>query len=165
MKKHRVVVRNLIVLMTLVMVIMSILPAKVEAARGFSMKYKKTTVTPGSKADKILDKAGEPKSTKKKNSCATEGYDYTRTYKDFVLYTYTNTKKKNAAEYVSRIKFLTDEVETSEGLTIGSTEKTLKKKYRGAKENFGVYSKTKGKTKINITVSGGKVTGIEVLSK
>lgn len=165
MKKQFGKVKVLSLALAFVMVIASVLPTQVKAARGFSMKYEKTTVTPGDKADKILDKAGEPKSTKKKNSCATEGYDYTRTYKDFTLYTYTKTKKKNATEYVSRIKFLTDDVQTSEGLKIGSTEKTLKKKYRGAKENFGVYSKTKGKTKINITVSKEKVTSIEILVK
>lgn len=163
MKKQNKIFRWVAVALAVTFMITCVQP--VEAARGYSMKYDKTTVTPGAKASKILDKAGEPKSTKKKSSCATKGYDYTRTYEDFVLYTYTTSKKKNAAEYVSSVKFLTDSVKTSEGIKIGSSEKTVKKKYRGAKENFGVYTKTKGKTKINIVISDGKVTEIEIMEK
>ena len=164
-KKQRKIFRLMAFVVALVIVTVSLEPITADAAKGYSMKYGKTSVTPGGKADTILDKAGEAKKTKKTDSCATEGYDYERTYKDFQLKTYTNNKRKNATEYVSSIKFLTKNVKTSEGIKIGSSEKTVKKKYRGAKEEFGIYTKTKGKTKIAITVSDGKVTEIEIYLK
>lgn len=137
----------------------------VQAASGYYFKYNDEKATPGSSAEKFLEAAGEPEKTSKTNSCATKGYDYKYEYKDFILKTYTNDKKKNATQYVNSIVFTTNKVKTPEGVKIGSTEKTVKKKYKNAKEEFGVYTKKKGKTKIMITVDDGKVTAIEIVLK
>ena len=135
------------------------------ASKGYSFKYKKVSIKPGDSAEKFLKKAGKPDSADRANSCATEGYDYTYDYGSFILTTCTKNKKKKAKQYVCSIKLVTDKVKTAEGIKIGSTEKQVKKKYKNAKSKYGVYSATKGKTKITIEVTDKKVTAIEITKK
>lgn len=135
------------------------------ATRGFYFKYNGEKAMPGSSAEDFLEAAGAAKSTSKTNSCATKGYDYKYEYEDFILNTYTNDKKKNAKQYVNSIVLTSKNVKTPEGIKIGSKEKTVKKKYRNAEKNFGVYTKIKGNTKIIITVDDGKVSKIEIVLK
>lgn len=135
------------------------------APRGYYFEFQKKKATPGASAEPFLEAAGEAQKTTRSNSCATKGYDYTYEYEDFILRTYTKEKKQGAAQYVSGIVLTSKEVKTPEGIKIGSKEKTVKKKYKNAKESFGVYTKTKGKTKIVIAVEDGKVSGIEIVLK
>ena len=135
------------------------------ATKGYGFTYNKVTVRPGDDAAKFIKSAGTYDSMKKQNSCATKGEDFTYAYEDFTLVTTTNDKKKNAKQYVTSITLKTKDVKTQEGIAIGSKEKDVKKKYKGAKSKFGVYTKTKGKTKICITVDGGVVSEIQILKK
>lgn len=50
-------------------------------------------------------------------------------------------------------------------LYFGSSENAIKNKYGGVIENFGVYSKTKENTKINITLSDDRVTKNKIMKK
>lgn len=132
-------------------------------SKGYSFKYNKVSITIGSKAATFIKKAGKPKKTVRKKSCAYDGEDVTYTYDDFILKTYSN--KKGGTEYVNSITLTSSDVATQEKVKIGSSEKTVIKQYGKAKSKFGVYTYTKGKTKIVITVENKKVTEIEYLGK
>ena len=136
---------------------------RTDAASGYSFKYKGVSITIGSDATKFLKKAGKPKSVTKQKSCAYNGMDRTYTYSYFKITTYSNTD--NGTEYINSITLTSKKVSTKEGIKIGSTEKQVKKKYKKATESHGVYTATKGKTKLIITVSDGKVTAIQYIAK
>lgn len=131
---------------------------------GYGFSYKGATVYMSGAAKKIIKKAGKPKSKKVKKSCAYKGKDRTYKYKDFILYTYSNSDK--GAEYVNGITFLTSKVSTKEGIHIGSTYASVKKKYGKAKDNFGIYTYKKGKSKLQIEVTDDVVSNIRyIISK
>lgn len=128
-----------------------------QAAAGYSFVNNGASVKMGDKAATFIKKAGKVKSGPKKvSSCAYKGYDITRIYKNFKLVTYTNSKKKNATEYVQQITFLNKKAKTKEGIHIGSTKSAVLKAYKKAKVNkTGIlYTATKGKTKLLIQMSG-----------
>lgn len=132
--------------------------------KGYVFSYKGATVSMGGAAKKLLKKAGKPKSKKVKKSCAYKGKDRTYKYKDFILYTYSNSDK--GAEYVNGITFLTSKVSTKEGISIGTPYKKVKKKYGKAKDNFGIYTYKKGTCKLQIEVTDDVVTNIRyIISK
>lgn len=137
-------------------------PAKA-ASSGYTFKYKGVSVSIGSDASKLIKKAGKASSTKRTKSCAHKGEDTTYSYKDFTLRTYS--EKKGGTEYVMEIILKTSKVKTAEGIKVGSKEKDVTKKYGKKKANFGVYTYTKGNTKLSIEVSDKKVTEISYSEK
>ncbi len=57
-------------------------------------------------------------------------------------------------------------MKTAEGMKVGSRERDVKKKYRGAKKNsWGDYEITKGTSKLSILMNDGKVESIEYTAK
>lgn len=128
------------------------------APKGYGFTYKRTTVYMHGKAKSILQKAGKPKSKSESKSCAYDGMDRTYTYKDFVVKTYSKSKK--GTEYVNSIVLKTSKVSTKEGLKIGNSKNDMIDIYGRAKSNFGVYTYKKGKCKLMIEVEDDKVTGI-----
>lgn len=163
MRDYKGLCKKILCLLVAAVITISVVEPALAATKGYYFSYNKAKATPGQSAAAFLKAAGEADSVKKTNSCATKGYDYTYEYKGFTIVTYTNTKKKNAKEYVSSIKITSSDVKTAEGITIGTKESTVKKKYKNAKKKFGVYSHKKGKTIINITVEKKKVTAIEII--
>lgn len=149
--------RILAVCMALILAggISTVSSAKVQ---GYYFKNGGVSVTMDSAAKKFISKAGAPEKTKVKKSCAYKGKDRTYQYKNFILYTYTNSEK--GAEYVQGISFRNKSVSTSEGVKIGSAESLVTKKYGKATPNFGIYTYIKGNTKLQIEVTDGKVTNI-----
>lgn len=133
------------------------------ASRGYSFKYKGVSVSVGSNASSFIKKAGKPTKTVRKKSCAYKGEDVTYTYKYFTLKTYSNTK--GGTEYVNSITLTSSKVSTPEKVKVGSSEKTVTKKYGKAKANFGVYTYTKGNSKLIITVDNKKVSQIQYVAK
>lgn len=133
------------------------------ASKGYSFKYNGVSITINSKAKNFIKKAGEPNKTKRSKSCAYKGEDIVRTYDDFKLTTYT--KKKGGTEYVSSIKITGKGVSTPEKVKVGSKKSTVTKKYGKAKEQFGVFTYKKGKTKIVIKMKNSKVKSIEYMAK
>lgn len=115
----------------------------------------------GGPAKKFIKKAGKVKSKKVKKSCAFKGKDRTYKYKNFILYTYSNSDK--GAEYVNGVTFLTSKVSTKEGIHIGSPLSSVKKKYGNAKEQLGVYTYKKGSCKLQIEVTDDVVTNIRYI--
>ena len=95
-------------------------------------------------------------------SWAYDGKDRTYQYKDFILYTYSNSDK--GTEYVSGITFRTDKVSTKEGIKIGSTEEEMLEAYGDAKAKYGIYTYQKGKSKLQFEVSDGKVKNIRYVA-
>lgn len=129
---------------------------------GYQFTNKKVTISMHSNAKKFLKKAGTPLKKKVTKSCAYDGKDRTYTYKDFILYTYSNSN--NGPEYVNGITFLTSNVKTKEGIKIGSTLQDVKKKYGTVKDNFGIYTYKKGKCKLQIEITDGKVTNLRYVA-
>lgn len=134
-----------------------------EAASGYQFKNNGVTVTMHSPAKNFIKKAGKPQKTKVKKSCAYKGKDRTYQYKDFILYTYS--KSANGAEYVLGITFRTNKVSTKEGVKIGSPESLVKKKYGNAKPKFGIYTYTRGTSKLQFEVTNKKVSNIRYTTK
>lgn len=169
MKNFKTIFRNVIcVALALVLASAATITVSTEAqaaSKGYFFKYEKTKATPGKAAAKFIKAAGKAKSSKKANSCATKGYDYTYEYDDFKLGTYTTTKTVGAKEYVSYIELTSDKVSTAEGIKIGSSESLVKSKYKTAKKNFGVYTAIKGNTKITIAIDNGKASEIKIMKK
>lgn len=130
-------------------------------SKGYKFTYKKVTVYMGGAAKKLIKKAGTPVKKTESTSCAYNGKDRVYQYKDFILYTYSNTDK--GPEYVSGITFLTSNVKTKEGIKIGSSLKKVKKKYGTVKESYGIYTYKKGDSKIQIEVTNNKVTNIRYI--
>ena len=152
-------IMSLVLLMALVI---CAVPMKAEAkSKGYKFKYKKVTVYMGGPAKKLIKKAGKPKSTKVKKSCAFKGKDRTYKYKNFILYTYSNSD--NGPEYVNGITFLSTKVSTKEGIHIGSSFDEVKAKYGNGTDNFGVYTYKKGKCKLQIEVTDDKVTNLRYI--
>lgn len=162
MKKVAKVLMSLLLMVSLVAGTCAV---NVEAVSGYSFKYGGVSITIGSNAKKFLKKAGKPTKKTEKDSCAYAGKDRTYQYKNFTVTTYTKSKAANSTEYINSITLTSSKVSTKEGIKIGSSEKDVKKKYKKAKENFGVYTATKGKSKLLITVDNGKVTAIKYVAK
>lgn len=134
------------------------------APKGYVWKYKKTSVTIHDKASAILSKAGKPVSKSESKSCAYKGMDRTYKYKDFIITTYSNTT--NGTEYVNSIELTTSKVQTSEKIKIGSSKNSVIDTYGKGKSEFGVYTFTKGKTKLMIEIdSKNKVSSITYMAK
>lgn len=137
-------------------------PAKA-APKGYLFKYKGVLASMHGKADALMKKAGKPLSQKRSKSCAYNGLDSTYVYKDFTLTTYSNSVK--GAQYINSITLRTNKVATKEGIKISSSYNTVVKKYGKAKDNFGVYFYTKGKSRLQIEVTDKKVSGIMYVAK
>lgn len=131
------------------------------AVKEFKFTYKKVTVQIGGPAKKLIKKAGKPVKKTAKKSCAYKGKDRTYKYKNFILYTYSNSDK--GPEYINGITFLNAKVSTKEGIRIGSKYSSVKRKYGKGKNSFGIYTYKKGKSKLQIEVTDNKVTNIRYI--
>ncbi len=165
MKSRVFSMKNVMCLMLALVLAFGSVCAVSAASKGYYFTYNKVKATPGSKAASFIKAAGKATKTTKTNSCATKGYDYTYKYADFTLTTYTEKKTASATQYVRSIQLVTDKVKTAEGIKIGSTESAVKKAYKGAKSLGGVYTATKGSTKIVIAVKDDAVTDIMIMTK
>lgn len=135
------------------------------ASKGYKFTYAKETIMMGQTAAGFIKAAGAPDKKTAKKSCAYDGKDITRKYEDFILYTYTNSNSSAAKEYISGITFLTENVSTAEGIMIGSSKDDVIKAYGKKAPKYGIYTYTKGHTKLQIEVSGSKVTNIRYVLK
>lgn len=163
MNEYRGLLKKFLYMVVVMAIALSTVEPVLAASKGYGFSYNNEKIAPGQAASKFLKAAGEANSVKKSDSCATKGYDYTYEYDDFTIITYTEEKTKKAKQYVSSITFKSSNVKTNEGIKIGSKESTVKKKYKGAKKKFGVYTSKKGATIINITITKKKVSAIEII--
>lgn len=128
---------------------------------GYKFIWNRVTVYMGGPAKKLIEKAGEPERVKAAKSCAYDGKDRTYQYKDFILYTYSDTD--NGPEYINGITFLTKKPATKEKIRIGSSYSKVKKKYGNKRDSFGVYTYKKGGSKLQIEVTDDVVTNIRYI--
>lgn len=163
MKKKIIVIGMSLLLATGFLTEGSSLTAGRAAAKTFGFTYKKATVKIGGAAKKLIKKAGKPLKKKVKKSCAYKGKDRTYKYKDFILYTYSNSE--SGPEYVNGITLLTSKVSTKEGIRIGSSFASVKQKYGKGKNSFGVYTYKRGKSKLQIEITDDKVSNIRFIKK
>ena len=159
MKKSKKMISLVLAIAMVLLVPVSVVSA---APKGYGFRYAGVTVYVHGKASGLIDKMGEPNKKSKSKSCAYDGEDIKYVYDDFTLVTYT--EKKGGTEYVQSIKFTSKKAKTKEGIKIGSKEKTMKKKYGRARDNFGVYTYKKGKMGITFTVDDGKVSAAMLFS-
>lgn len=156
----RMVATMLVIMLSVTMA----LGVKVEASQqGYRFKYKNATVKMHGKAKKLIKKAGKIQKKVTSKSCAYNGYDRTYLFKNFMLVTYSKSKK--GAEYVNCIKFRTKKVKTREGIRIGSSKKAVMKAYGAGSSSYGVYTYNKGKSKLQIEISNDKVTAITYIAR
>lgn len=133
------------------------------ASKGYIFKYKKVSVQMHAKASTLLKKAGTPVTSKKSKSCAYKGMDATYIYKDIIVTTYSHSD--GGTEYINSVTLRTDSVSTKEGIRIGSSYNDVVKKYGTGKDNFGVYTYTKGKSKLQIEIADNTVKKIMYLAR
>ena len=132
------------------------------ATKGYQYKNNGVSVAMHDSAEKFIKKAGKPIKTKVKKSCAYEGKDRTYTYKNFILYTYSNSN--NGPEFVNGVTFLNNKAKTMEGIKIGSTYKQMVKAYGKTKDNFGIYTYEKGKSRLQIEIEDDEVKNIRYVA-
>lgn len=159
MKKSKKIISLVLAIAMVLLVPVSVISA---APKGYGFRYAGVTVYVHGKASGLIDKMGEPNKKSKSKSCAYDGEDIKYVYDEFTLVTYT--EKNGGTEYVQSIKFTSKKAKTKEGIKIGSKEKTMKKKYGRARDNFGVYTYKKGKMGITFTVDDGKVCAIQYVA-
>lgn len=128
------------------------------APKGYQFKYNGVTVSMNDTADTFIKKSGKVLKKTVKKSCAYKGKDRTYKFKNYILYTYSNSD--NGTEYINGITFLNKKVATKEGIKIGSKLSAVQKKYGKTSEQFGIYTYTKGNSKLQIEVKNNKVTNI-----
>lgn len=133
------------------------------SSKGYVFRYKKVSVQMHGKASALLKKAGKPLASKKSKSCAYKGMDATYIYKDITVTTYSNSD--GGIEYINSVTLRTDKVSTKEGIKIGSSYNDVIKKYGQGKENFGVYTYMKGKSKLQIEIVNNVVKKITYVAK
>ncbi len=151
-------------LIILALVVVMLGGVKTEAAsKGYVFKYKGVSVTMKGNAAKLIKKAGKPLKKKESKSCAYKGMDRVYQYKNFILATYSKSKK--GKQYVNGIKFRTKKVATKEGIRLGSSLNDVFAKYGQKKGKFGVYTYKKGKCKLQFEITDGKVTTIQYVSR
>lgn len=134
------------------------------ASKNFEFTYDKVTVTIDSVAADLIKAPGKANDYKRTKSCAYKGYDRTYVFDDFTLKTYSKSVK--GKEYVSSILLTSGDVSTKEKIKVGSTKKEMIKAYGKGKGQFGVYTYTKGNTKLVIELDDSdKVLSIEYMAK
>lgn len=163
MKKVSRIVLSLLLVAALVMSNVAV-PAKVDAASSYGFKYNGVTIYMGNSATKFIKKAGKPVKKTEKKSCAYNGKDRTYKYKYFTLTTYSKSNK--GTEYANSVTITSKKVSTAEGIKIGDSVTNMTKKYGKNSGKFGVYTYTKGKSKLIFTTNSKKViTKIQYVMK
>ncbi len=132
------------------------------AGEGYVFKHGNVTIRVNDEADPIIAALGEPVSKYESPSCAFEGMDVTYTYSggDFDVTTYTS----NGKNYIMNVVLFTDNVETQEGIYIGSSAADVNAKYGIETAGKTSASAVKGDTKILFLFENDVVKSIQYLS-
>lgn len=126
---------------------------------GYTFDYKGVSISVGTDIETILDKIGEPSSLFEDPSCAGQGTDFVYRYSGVDIYT---SPSKDSDKAISTILIVSDEVETPEGITIGSTQEDVEAAYgTDYSESNGMLTYEKGGMKLGILIKGGVVDSIQ----
>ena len=125
---------------------------------GFTFITGDTVIAMNADAAPILEELGEWENYVETTSCAFKGLDKTYSYPGFDLYTYPLNGKDN----VNSVYFVDDTVSTPEGIHIGSTKEEMEAAYgTDYEEEFGAYTYTKDKSKLQFLVTDGVIDSVE----
>ena len=129
---------------------------------GYTFEYNGVSVSVDTDIETILDKLGEPSSVFEDPSCAGQGTDFVYRYSGVDIYT---SPSKDCDKAISTILIVSDEVETPEGITIGSTQEDVEAAYGTDYSNHnGMLTQEKGGMKLGILIKGGVVDSIQYTS-
>jgi len=132
--------------------------AKEAELTGFTFITGDTVIAMNADAAPILEELGEWENYVETTSCAFKGLDKTYSYPGFDLYTYPLDGKDN----VNSVYFVDDTVSTPEGIHIGSTKEEMEAAYgTDYEEEFGAYTYTKDKSKLQFLVTDGVIDSVE----
>ena len=132
--------------------------AKEAEITGFTFVAGDTVIAMNADVAPILEGLGEWESYAETTSCAFKGLDKTYSYPGFDLYTYPLNGKDN----VNSVYFVDDTVSTPEGIHIGSTKEEMEAAYgTDYEEEFGAYTYTKDKSKLQFLVTDGVIDSVE----
>lgn len=132
------------------------------SSSGYTFEYKGTSISVDSDIDAILEKIGEPSSKFEAPSCAGQGTDFIYTYSGFEIDTSPSESITNA---IAAIIIVSDEVETPEGITIGSTKEDVEAAYgTDYTESNGMMTYKKGNMKLNILIKNNVVDSVQYMS-
>lgn len=123
----------------------------------FSVSYKGITIKLDASAEKVLSSLGEPKATDNLGDCGGIGVQTKYEYADIAV----NTLEEKDGEVIHKIELLNDLVATSEGITIGADEDSVRDAYgKPSSESNGKLTYKKGNLELEFTVKGGSVSAI-----
>ena len=132
--------------------------AKEAEITGFTFVAGDTVIAMNADVAPILEGLGEWENYAETTSCAFKGLDKTYSYPGFDLYTYPLNGKDN----VNSVYFVDDTVSTPEGIHIGSTKEEMEAAYgTDYEEEFGAYTYTKDKSKLQFLVTDGVIDSVE----
>lgn len=132
--------------------------AKEAEITGFTFAAGDTVIAMNADVAPILEGLGEWENYAETTSCAFKGLDKTYSYPGFDLYTYPLNGKDN----VNSVYFVDDTVSTPEGIHIGSTKEEMEAAYgTDYEEEFGAYTYTKDKSKLQFLVTDGVIDSVE----
>ena len=132
--------------------------AKEAEITGFTFVAGDTVIAMNADVAPILEGLGEWENYAETTSCAFKGLDKTYSYPGFDLYTYPLNGKDN----VNSVYFVDDTVSTPEGIHIGSTKEEMEAAYgTDYEEEFGAYTYTKDKSRLQFLVTDGVIDSVE----
>lgn len=132
--------------------------AKEAEITGFTFVAGDTVIAMNADVAPILEGLGEWENYAETTSCAFKGLDKTYSYQGFDLYTYPLNGKDN----VNSVYFVDDTVSTPEGIHIGSTKEEMEAAYgTDYEEEFGAYTYTKDKSRLQFLVTDGVIDSVE----
>lgn len=126
---------------------------------GFTFTYQGHTFSMHQKLSEVVDAIGEPIAKTSSPNCAGfSGVDWFYNYGAFEVTSYP----VDDVDYLSRIRLVTDEVETAEGIAIGSSEADMLAAYgTPTSESSGLYTFEKSRSRLQILVKDGSVSEID----
>jgi hypothetical protein len=109
-------------------------------------------------ADDVLTELGEENTYFEAESCAYQGMDKIYTYNGFELSTNEIDKK----DYVTSVLLIDDSVSTPEGVSLFMTKEDMIQAYgEDYSEELGLYTYTKGESRISFLIKDNEITSIE----
>ena len=126
----------------------------------YSAIYGDVEIALGADATKVLDRLGEPKSKNEIGDCGGLGSQVRYDFSSFILY----VLEADGTDTVDQITFKDDLVETSKGITVGSSVSDLKDAYGEPSETRGsslIYRD--GNKQLTVKTDSDKVTSIDMM--
>lgn len=137
-------------------------PGDAASSGGYTFEYKGASISVNTAIEPVIEKIGEPSSKFEAPSCAGQGTDFIYTYSGFEIDT---SPAENITNAIAAIIIVSDEVETPEGITIGSTKEDVEAAYgTDYSESNGMMTYAKGDMKLNFLIKNNVVDSVQYMS-